>query len=318
MGFLRSQLFVTPVFPASSFAEQTVIVTGSNVGLGKEAARHLVRLRASKVILAVRNTAAGEEARREIVASSNCDPTTIEVWSLDLASFDSVKAFAVKASKLARLDVLLENAGIAKTTYSVAEGHEQTITVNVISTFLLALLLLPKLKATAKTFNTRPRITVVSSEVHAWAKFPEWKQTNTFATLDNRMTAQMSDRYQTSKLLIVLVVRQLAPMLKESDVIINMVNPGLCKSSLAREGGIMLIVMKFLLARTTEVGSRTLLASASAGEESHGSYMSDCKVDNAALSPFVKSKDGGRAAVKIWSELCGILEEIQPGVTKDI
>lgn len=37
-------------------------------------------------------------------------------------------------------------------------------------------------------------------------------------------------------------------------------------------------VIKFLIARTTEVGSRTLVAGAEVGEESHGEYMADGKV----------------------------------------
>ena len=44
LGFLYSQLFITPSYPTRSFTGETVIVTGSNVGLGYEAARHFVRL----------------------------------------------------------------------------------------------------------------------------------------------------------------------------------------------------------------------------------------------------------------------------------
>ena len=166
MGFLYSQFLVTPAYPTKSIAGQTVIVTGSNTGLGKEAARHLTRLGAAKVILAVRNTKAGEEAKADIEKSTSCAAGTVEVWDLDLASYASVKAFAERASKLPRLDVLLENAGVATYKFAEAEGHERTITVNVISTFLLALLLLPKLKATARQFKTEPRLCIVTSEVH--------------------------------------------------------------------------------------------------------------------------------------------------------
>ncbi len=45
-------------------------------------------------------------------------------------------------------------------------GNESTITVNVVSTFLLALLILPKLQETAKLQGTTPNLTIVSSEVH--------------------------------------------------------------------------------------------------------------------------------------------------------
>ena len=40
----------------------------------------------------------------------------------------------------------------------------------------------------------------------------------------------------------------------------------------------MFDIAKFLLARTTEAGSRTLVAAAAAGPETHGKYMADCHV----------------------------------------
>lgn len=85
-GFLYSQLFVTPSYPATYFTGQTIIITGSNVGLGYEAARHFTRLGAAKVILAVRNCQAGEEAKRSIELSTHITGVC-EVWQLDLASY---------------------------------------------------------------------------------------------------------------------------------------------------------------------------------------------------------------------------------------
>ncbi|KAI4250283.1 MAG: hypothetical protein L6R42_008780, partial [Xanthoria sp. 1 TBL-2021] len=49
---LLSQLIYKPPPPTASFANKTIIVTGANTGLGKEAATHFVRLGAAKVILA--------------------------------------------------------------------------------------------------------------------------------------------------------------------------------------------------------------------------------------------------------------------------
>lgn len=318
MGFLYSQLFVKPPYPSTSFAGKTVIVTGSNTGLGKEAARHFARLGASKLILAVRNIKAGEAAKKDIEATTKCAASVIEVWSLDLASYESVKAFASRAASLPRIDVLLENAAIAAAKFEYAEGHERTITVNVISTFLLALLLMPKLKATAKEYKTEARLTIVSSEVHGWTKFPEWKEPNTFDALDDQSKTNFSERYPTSKLLEVLVIKAIAPKLAGTGVVLNMLNPGLCHSELARDAGWGLAIMKFFLARTTEVGSRTLVASAAAGADSHGKYMTDAKVQDDELSPFVKSDEGKKAAEKVWKELSDILEKIQPGVTKNV
>lgn len=83
-----------------------------------------------------------------------------------------------------------------------------------------------------------------------------------------------------SKLLEVFYCRELAKRSQESGkpfVIINYVNPGLCHSQLARDAGIGLAIFKFFFARTTEVGSRTLVAAAAAGQDSHGQYQSDSR-----------------------------------------
>lgn len=319
MGWYYSQLCVTPEYPTKSFGGQTVIVTGSNVGLGFEAAHHFARLNAAKVILAVRNLPAGEKAKAKIEASTN-RPGVCEVWKLDLASYDSVKAFAASASQLPRLDVVVENAAIATPNFSLAEGHERSITVNVISTVLLGLLLLPKLKATAKAFPSAsaPHLTIVTSEVHAWTRFPEWKAANTFVALDDAPSANMPERYATSKLLEVLAVRELAPRIASSGVVLNMLNPGLCHSELARDSGWALWFLKLVCARSTEVGSRTLMAGAAAGKESHGAYMSDGKVANELLSPFVTSEEGAQAQKKVWRELGELLEKIVPGIMRTI
>ena len=319
MGFLYSQLFVTPKHPDTSFEGQTVIVTGANTGLGKEAVRHIARLGASKVILACRNIKAAEEARQDILTSTKVDPSILEVWQLDLSSYESVKAFAERASKLPRLDVLLENAGIASSEFQLFESHESTITVNVISTFLLALLLLPKLKEVATKFNVQPRIAVISSEVHAWTKLEQRKQPVIFEALDKNVKGAMDDRYPVSKLLEVLVIREIASNIAKSGVIMSATNPGFCHSELVRNAGfpqnIVIPLMKFFLARTTEVGSRALVNAAAAGEESHGKYMHDSVVDEASLSAFVKSEEGAETGRRVWSELKDILEKIQPGVT---
>lgn len=318
MGFLYSQLFVTPTFPTTSCSGRTVVVTGSNVGLGKEAARHFARLGASKIILAVRNTESGEAAKKDIEASTGCPSSVVEVWPLDLSSFDSIKSFAKKMAMLTRLDILVENAGIATEKYTLAEGHERTITVNVIGTFLLALLAMPKLEATATEYDTSPVLSIVSSEVHGWTKFPEHSEADIFAALKRESKKAMMERYPTSKLLEILVVRQIAPKLVNSKVTLNILNPGLCHSELARDSGMFLVVLKFFLARSTEVGSRTLVLSGLAGPESHGKYMSDGNLNEGLLSSFVTSKEGAEASSKVWSQLGKILESVQPGVTRGL
>jgi hypothetical protein len=141
----------------------TFIVIGANTGLGLEAAKHLVAVGAAKVIMGVRNLEAGETAKAG-VESATGKTGVAEVWKIDLSSYDSVMGFAKKATtELDRGDALIENAAVAMAERVMAEGHALPITVNVLSTFLLAALMLPKLKEDAKKFDILPHITIVSS-----------------------------------------------------------------------------------------------------------------------------------------------------------
>ncbi|KAL7779016.1 hypothetical protein CFE70_008519 [Pyrenophora teres f. teres 0-1] len=275
LRFFHSQFFVTPPKPTTDLTGKTVIVTGSNVGLGKEAARHFTSLNASTVILAVRSLEKGEAARADIEATTG-RKDVVKVMQLDMSSYASVLDFASRAAKdLDRLDIAVLNAGIIRGSgvWEVYEQDESTITVNVVSTFLLAFALLPKMRETAGKFNTRPTLTVVSSEVHGWATFDERKAP------EGGIFARLNEKVVDGK-----------------------------NVSLAAK------IFAFFMARTTEVGSRTLVHAGLQGEESHGKYFSDCQVTEP--SPYVRSEEGKRDQGRVWKELVEKLEGIKEGVTQ--
>lgn len=112
----------------------------------------------------------------------------------DLSSYTSVKAFASNITNLDRLDTVVLNAAIATEKFEIFEDNESTITVNVVSTTLLTLLLLPTLRSFAAKWDIVPVITVVGSGIHIYTKFPERKAPNSLATLNNPQTAVMRDR----------------------------------------------------------------------------------------------------------------------------
>ncbi|KAF2089161.1 NAD(P)-binding protein [Saccharata proteae CBS 121410] len=326
LGFIYRQLFVTPPEPKEDYTGQTVIVTGANVGLGLETARTITRLGAAKVIITSRSSEKGEAAKEDIEKTTG-RTGIVDVWSLDLCSYDSVKAFAARAATLPRLDAVIENAGVAFHHWEWAEDAEITIKTNVISTFLLAFLLLPTLKRSANTHNTLGHLTIVSSEVHFFTSFPERKTSGSiFAHLADKDKARMMDRYNVSKLLEVLTVRHLAqdPALpsnkdnKDYPVVINTVNPGFCYSNLRRNMGQSIFIDLFekALARTEEVGSRSFVYAAQAGRESHGQYISDSKIT--PPSKLVQSQEGQVLHDRVWGELKDILESIVPGVTNNV
>ncbi|KAK0118663.1 hypothetical protein ONS96_011750 [Cadophora gregata f. sp. sojae] len=81
-------------------------------GLGLEAARHIVNLGASKVILGVTTRAKGEAARCDIELTTG-RTGVLDVWQVDFQRFSSVEAFAARAAPLERLDVAIMNAELA-------------------------------------------------------------------------------------------------------------------------------------------------------------------------------------------------------------
>ncbi|ORA26653.1 oxidoreductase [Mycobacterium aquaticum] len=176
-----------------SFSGRTVIVTGSNSGLGLVTARELARVGAD-VIVAVRSLDKGAAAAQTM--SGN-----VEVRKLDLQSLASVREFA---DTVERVDVLINNAGIMAVPLSrTAEGFESQIGTNHLGHFALTNLLLPKLT---------DRVVTVSSLMHligwislndlnwksrpylAWPAYGQSKLANLLFTseLQRRLTASGS------------------------------------------------------------------------------------------------------------------------------
>ncbi|MCJ1353384.1 MAG: hypothetical protein MMC33_003370 [Icmadophila ericetorum] len=318
-AFIYRQFIHEPPIPKASFTDKIVIVTGASSGLGLEACRWMVRLGASQVILACRNINKAKAAAKDIQATTSCSPDTLQVWQLDMSSYNSVQAFSdrVKA-ELPRVDVLIANAGIGTQKFRMTEDNEETITTNVVSMSLLAFLLHPKLCETAAKYNTQTHLTVTASELYEVAKFKERKTPagQLFATLNNESQSNMFDRYNVSKLLVIFVVKQIAALapMSSSEVIVNCVAPGFCQSELHREydNRAVRIIIK-ILARRTEVGARTLVYGASVGPESHGQYVPDCKITPTV--GLTKGEAGAELQSRFWVELKQKLEAIRPGVT---
>jgi len=119
------------------------VVTGANSGLGKATATELAR-HGARVVLAVRNTAAGARAADEIRAE--CPGAELEVRELDLASLASVRAFAdAFLADHPAVDLLVNNAGlvILGDPGRTADGFELHFGTNHLGHFALTGLLLP-------------------------------------------------------------------------------------------------------------------------------------------------------------------------------
>lgn len=90
--------------------------------------------------------------------------------------------------------------------------------------------------------------------------------------------------YPVSKLLQAFAVREIADKTstKDTRVVLNMVDPGLCYTDLTRSATgktyYVMKIMRRLLAWTAEEGSRNLVYAAAAGRASHGVYISEAKL----------------------------------------
>ena len=132
---------------------QTVIVTGASSGIGLETAKALTA-HGARVILAVRDAVKGDKA-----AATLAGPGPHEVRLLDLASLDSVRAFATDWAGQP-VDLLINNAGVMDIPYQRTEdGFELTLATNHLGPFALTGLLLDRLA-------TGARVVTVSSVAH--------------------------------------------------------------------------------------------------------------------------------------------------------
>jgi len=136
------------------------IVTGSNTGLGYDNARALAA-RGAKVVMAVRDTAKGEEAAARIRKLT--PGAEVTVHKLDLGSLTSVRtAGAELAAAHPRIDLLINNAGVMYPPKSTtADGFELQFGTNHLGHFALTGLLLKNLLPVDNS-----RVVVVASIAH--------------------------------------------------------------------------------------------------------------------------------------------------------
>jgi len=286
---LKRQLFTNPpvyTIKQVNLSGKTAIVDGSNTGIGLEVARQLLDVGVSKLILAVRTIGKGEEAKRSLLAGRAATKQTVEVWPLDLSSYDSITALVERTKTLDRLDIFVHNAGIQKMTMDInlTTGHEEVVQVNYLATVLLTILLLPVLKS--KNSPTQPgRLVITGSDASAMAKFNEKDQVPLLPAFNKPENFDPSDRYFTSKLLGQFFLVELAKRVPPSVAVVNTASPGLCHGSeLNREAegtmvGFIFGIIKRLLGRRTDVGARNITdAAIKHGEESHGQYLEDGKI----------------------------------------
>src|SRR4030095_16524579 len=140
-----------------SQAGNLAVVTGANSGIGWQTALELARA-GSEVILAARTEAKGRRAVELI--GRKLPQAKVRTEVLDLASLQSVRAFAAKLGGEAKLDLLVNNAGVMSVPQreTTADGFELQFGTNFLGPFALTGLLFPALQRAAS-----PRVTTLTS-----------------------------------------------------------------------------------------------------------------------------------------------------------
>jgi NAD(P)-dependent dehydrogenase (short-subunit alcohol dehydrogenase family) len=152
LNLIAGQWSKVPPVASADLKGKTVIVVGANTGLGFEATQHFARMSPGRLILACRDREKGEAAITRAIfleisteVSLTCSLltgiqeatgySTAELWLIDLAVFDSVKAFVDRSmSELQRLDIFLLNAattpGMDTRCFLTKDGWEKTYTIS--------------------------------------------------------------------------------------------------------------------------------------------------------------------------------------------
>ncbi|XP_061781897.1 dehydrogenase/reductase SDR family member 13-like [Nerophis lumbriciformis] len=272
---------------------KTVIVTGSNTGIGKMTAIDLAR-RGARVILACRSRQRGEDALEDVKKESGS--SQVVFMQLDLGNLKSVRSFAETFLRdEARLDILINNAGVYLQGRT-EDGVGMMFGVNHLGHFLLTNLLLERLQECQPS-----RVVNVSSLAHNFGKIDFDCLSKHKALGLGTSFAQVSQIYSDSKLCNVLFTHQLAKRLQGSQVTCYALHPGAINSDLARNTSsflqILLKPVTVYFFKNTVQGSQTTLHCAlqEGIEPLSGRYFSNCTVRDV----YAKAKDDG-AAKKLW------------------
>lgn len=204
-----------------NLSDQTILITGSTDGIGKETARILLEFNAH-VILHGRNPQRLQASRDEL--QSAFPQARIDSVRADFASLSQVRQMAAEVlERFPRLDVLINNAGIYPSQKQLSEdGFELTLQTNYLAPFLLTNLLRPLLIKSAPA-----RIVNLSSIGHrfVWDNLHDPKSNLFFW----RWVA-----YCRSKLLVIPFTMELAEQLRPHEVWVNCLHPGIIRTKIIR------------------------------------------------------------------------------------
>lgn len=319
-----------PAEPTTSFSDKTVIVTGANSGVGLEAVRKYVNLGAARVILTSRSLEKGQAAKTSL-QNEGAKKGVIEVWQLDMLSYDSIKAFARRVeADIPVLDIVLLNAGLAGNDFrKMNYGWDETLQVNLFSTTLLAILLLPKLRLSAKIAPDKPVLEFTSSGNYTRHN-PKEEQLQADKLIaaynDPQMYKGMGApmlRYSASKFflmysflsLVALVTPTSSPN-SEPEIHVQSVCPGPTYTGISRNAPFfvkpILWIVFTLFFRSANQGANTLVTGTALGQKGHGKFWQHDEVKE--HPELFQGQKGEEMRKRVWNEIIDDLRRENPEI----
>jgi NAD(P)-dependent dehydrogenase (short-subunit alcohol dehydrogenase family) len=267
---------------------KTCMVTGATSGIGLATARGLAKLGARVVVV-------GRDANKctRVVKDIRQQSGNPEVDCLlaDLSDQAQIRKLALEFQEsYARLHVLVNNAGgfFLRRQESV-DGLEMTFALNHLNYFLLTILLIEVLKASAPA-----RIVNVSSESHRNERMD-------FDDLQMKRSYKPMRAYGRSKLDNILFTRELSRRLEGSGVMANALHPGFVATNIGGNNGwLARVVMPLIHLRaiSPQKGAETSIYLASSPEVAGVSseYFIKCKSVRAGEAAY-----DDQAALQLWN-----------------
>jgi len=267
---------------------KTVVITGANSGIGREATRGMLALGA-EVVMLCRNRDKAEEARADVVRTTGNERARVVLC--DLASQADIRRAAVELlATCPRIHGLVNNAGLVNTDrHETVDGLEATLAVNHLAPMLLTHLLRDRLVATAPA-----RVITVSSGIHVLGRVP-------FDDLQSRRCYSQFPVYANTKLMNVLFTRELARRLAGTGVVASCMHPGFVASNFGPQTGVLSVLQPLArpFAITPTAGADTIvwLASSPEGAAVSGEYFYKRKVGRS-----VRRAQDPELARRLWDE----------------
>ena len=272
---------------------KTIIVTGSNSGIGKEAALNLAKSD-HRILMLCRDSEKSKQAQDEIIAQT--DNENVFLLPVELSDPRSIRGAVDQIKRqYPKIDVLVNNAGLYKVKREETEkGVEMSFAVNFLAPFMLSQLLIENLEASGNG-----RIINVVSELYKSGKID-------FGNLMLKTGYKAGDAYGNSKLAAVLFTVELAKRTREKGITVNALHPGVLATSAFRDyPNLLMKFMNLVLEKPQKGGERiAYLATSDAVQGISGKYF--YKIEEREFDISGQARDTAEKLWQVAEELTGL------------